>query len=387
MAATQPRTTAAAAAAMRQRSGGACMADADTHTPETGTPESPGPADGRFFGVRQRLPDVISQAAALGALIVIVIVLSILSPHFLSYTNLSEVVVEAAVTAIIAVGMTLVIVTAGIDLSVGSVAALSGVLGAMLMVDAHIPWPLATLIAVAIGGCAGLLNGALVSWVKLAPFIATLGMMGVARGFTFVSTGAVAVYGLPPEFNELGQGFAGPVPVPALCLVGVIIIFSLIFNRTKLGRYAYAIGSNQEASRLMGIPVNRYLVLVYVLQGVLAGFGGMIATSRVSSGQPNFGTGLELDAIAAAVIGGASLFGGQGTVSGAIIGSFLIQLIRNGSVLLDVNIYLQDVIIGIVVWIAVAWDYFRRRQITERRRGAVHRPSRRLGPIGFWRQQ
>ncbi len=355
------------------------MAEADDRTLETGTPDSPGPAGGGpLFGMRQRLTDVISQAAALGALIVIVIVLSILSPHFLTYTNLSEVVVEAAVTAIIAVGMTLVIVTAGIDLSVGSVAALSGVLGAMLMVGAQIPWPLATLIAVAIGGCAGLLNGALVSWVKLAPFIATLGMMGVARGFTFVSTGAVAVYGLPPGFNVLGQGYVGPIPVPAVCLVGVIIIFSLIFNHTKLGRYSYAIGSNQEASRLMGIPVNRYLVLVYVLQGVLAGFGGMIATSRVSSGQPNFGTGLELDAIAAAVIGGASLFGGQGTVSGAIIGSFLIQLIRNGSVLLNVNIYLQDVIIGIVVWVAVAWDYFRRRRITERKRDVVRKPTLRL---------
>lgn len=327
------------------------------------------PASGWWFVLRQRLSDVISQAAALGALIVIFIVLSILSPHFLTYVNLSQVVVEAAVTAIIAVGMTLVIVTAGIDLSVGSIAALCGVLGAMLMVRAHLPWQLATVVAVLIGGGAGLLNGALVSWMKLAPFIATLGMMGVARGFTFVSTGAVAVYGLPKGFNVLGQGYAGPIPVPAICLVGVIVVFSIIFNRTKLGRYSYAIGSNAEASRLMGIPVSRYLVMVYVLQGVLAGFGGMIATSRVSSGQPNFGVGLELDAIAAAVIGGASLFGGQGTVSGAIIGSFLIQLIRNGSVLLNVNIYLQEVIIGIVVWIAVAWDYFRRRRITERRHG------------------
>ncbi|WP_137813378.1 ABC transporter permease [Gandjariella thermophila] len=319
--------------------------------------------------LRQRLGDLVSQAAALAALIVIAVVLSILSPRFLSYLNLSEVVVEGAVTAIIAVGATLVIVTAGVDLSVGSVAALSGVLGAMLMVDAHLPWPLATVAGVLLGGVAGLVNGALVSWVRLAPFIATLGMMGVARGLTFMSTGAVAVYGLPPGFNALGQGYLGPIPVPAICLVGVIVVFAFIFTRTKLGRYAYAIGSNKDSARLMGIPVGRYLVLVYVLQGLLAGFGGMIATARVSSGQPNFGTGLELEAIAAAVIGGASLFGGQGTVSGAIIGAFLIQVIRDGSVLLDVNIYLQDVIIGIVVWIAVAWDYFRRRRITERTRG------------------
>jgi ribose transport system permease protein len=337
------------------------------------------PREGRRLpggpALRQRLGDLVSQATALGALIVIAVVLSILSPRFLSYLNLSEVVVEGAVTAIIAVGMTLVIVTAGIDLSVGSVAALSGVVGAMLMVDAQVPWQLATIAGALVGALAGLVNGSLVSWVRLAPFIATLGMMGVARGLTFVSTGAVAVYDLPPGFNELGQGYVGPIPVPAICLVGVIVVFAFLFNRTKLGRYAYAIGSNKDSARLVGIPVGRYLVLVYVLAGLLAGFGGMIATSRVSSGQPNFGTGLELDAIAAAVIGGASLFGGQGTVSGAIIGAFLIQVIRDGSVLLNINIYLQEVIIGIVVWIAVAWDYYRRRRLTERTRRVQRSPQ------------
>ena len=318
--------------------------------------------------VRQRLREWVSQVAALLAVIVVCVIMTILSPNFLTYRNLSEVAVQGAVTAIIAVGMTLVIITAGIDLSVGSLAALSGVLGALLMVNGHVSWPLATVLGVLIGGALGLVNGALVGWARLAPFIATLGMMGVARGLTFISTGSVAVYGLPNGFTVLGQGNVGPIPVPALCLIGVILIFSFIFNRTKLGRYAYAIGSNEDASRLVGIPVRRYLVLVYVAQGLLAGFGGMIATSRVSSGQPNFGIGLELDAIAAAVIGGASLFGGLGRVSGAIIGAYLIQLIRDGSVLLNVNIYVQDVIIGIVVWLAVAWDQFRRRRITERGR-------------------
>lgn len=318
--------------------------------------------------LRDRLRDWISQLAALAAVILVGIIMTILSPYFLTYRNLSAVAVQGSVTAIIAVGMTLVIVTAGIDLSVGSAAALTGVLGALLMVDAQLSWPVASLCALVIGGGIGLVNGALVGWARLAPFIATLGMMGVARGLTFISTGAVAVYGLPDGFAVLGQGNLGPVPVPAVCLIAVIIVFSFIFNRTKLGRYAYAIGSNENASRLVGIPVRRYLVMVYVAQGVLAGFGGTIATSRVASGQPNFGIGLELDAIAAAVIGGASLFGGQGRVSGAIIGAFLIQLIRNGSVLLDINIYVQDVIIGVVVWLAVAWDQFRRKKITDRGR-------------------
>jgi ribose transport system permease protein len=315
---------------------------------------------------RRRLGEVVSQATALGALVVVGVVLTILSPHFLTYVNLSEVAVDAAVTAIVAVGETLVILTAGIDLSVGSVAALAGVVGAQLMVDQNLPWPVATVGGVLVGTLAGLVNGGLVSWVRLPPFIATLGMMGVARGVTFLTAGAVAVYGLPAGFSVLGQGYAGPIPVPAICLAVVVVIFGVIFAWTKLGRYARAIGSNQEAARLTGVRVGSYLVLVYVLAGVLAGFAGMIAASRVQSGQPNFGIGLELDAIAAAVIGGASLFGGQGTVAGAIIGAFLIEEIRNGSVLLNINTYAQDVIIGVVVWVAVAWDIWRRRHITER---------------------
>jgi ribose transport system permease protein len=320
---------------------------------------------------RRRLAEIVSQATALGALVAIGIALTILTPHFLTYVNLSQVVVDAAVTAIIAVGMTLVIVTAGIDLSVGSVAALAGVVGAQLMVDFKWPWVVATLGGVVVGALAGVVNGGLVSRVKLPPFIATLGMMGVARGVTFLTTGAVAVYGLPTGFQVLGQGYVGRIPVPAICLAGVIVIFGVIFTWTKLGRHARAIGSNQEAARLTGVPVGSYLVLVYVLCGALAGFAGMIAAARVDSGQPNFGLGLELDAIAAAVIGGASLFGGQGTVAGAIIGAFLIEEIRNGSVLLNINSYAQDVIIGVVVWVAVAWDFWRRRHLTERARVPV----------------
>ncbi len=320
---------------------------------------------------RRRLGEVVSQATALGALIVIGAVLTVLSPHFLTYVNLSELVVDAAVTAIVAVGETLVILTAGIDLSVGSVAALAGVVGAQFMVDLKLPWPVAVLGGVLLGALAGFVNGGLVSWVKLPPFIATLGMMGVARGVTFLVTGAVAVYGVPAGFAVLGLGYAGPIPVPAICLIVVIVIFGVVFMWTKLGRHARAIGSNQEASRLTGVPVGSSLVLVYVLAGVLAGFAGMIAASRVESGQPNFGIGLELDAIAAAVIGGASLFGGQGTVAGAIIGTFLIEEIRDGSVLLNINTYAQDVIIGVVVWVAVAWDYWRRRHITGRARAPV----------------
>src|SRR5260221_10651123 len=242
---------------------------------------------------RRRLAEVVSQATALGALVVIGIVLTIMSPHFLTYVNLSEVVVDAAVTAILAVGQTLVILTAGIDLSVGAVAALAGVVGAQLMVDQKLPWPVATVGGVLVGVLAGVVNGGLVSRVKLPPFIATLGMMGVARGVTFLTAGAVAVYGLPTGFTVLGQGYAGSIPAPAISLAVVIVIFGVIFTWTKLGRHARAIGSNQEAARLAGVRVGSYLVLVAVPAGVPAPGPGGVGGTRGPAGPPHLAQGPE----------------------------------------------------------------------------------------------
>jgi ribose transport system permease protein len=313
--------------------------------------------------LRERLSDVVSQLAAAGALIVVFIFLSIASPVFLSTDNLFNIGAQTAVVAVIAIGMTLVIITAGIDLSVGSVAALSGVMGVMMMVDLGLPVPLAILGGTLVGALAGLVNGLLISVAGLAPFIATLGMLTVARGLVYIVTNAQAVFGAPDSFRLLGQGVIGPIPIPIIVILVVAVAGYIVLSRTRLGRYAYAMGSNLEAARLSGIPIRRYLTSVYVISGALAGFGGMIAASRVNSGQPNFGIGLELDVIAAAVIGGASLFGGQGTVLGTLIGAFLIALIRNGAVLLDVSTFYQQVIIGIVIWLAVFWDQYRRRRL------------------------
>jgi ribose transport system permease protein len=312
---------------------------------------------------REYLSDAVSQLAAGGALLVVFIYLSIASDRFLTSDNLFNVGQQTAVTAIIAIGMTLVIITAGIDLSVGAVAALSGVVGVKLMVELGLPPNVAIAVGVIVGALAGLVNGLLVTITQLAPFIATLGMMSVARGLTLIVTGAAAVFGAPDNFRLLGQGEIGPVPIPVIALVVVAILGHLVLTRTRLGRYSYAIGSNPEAARLSGIPVKRYLTAVYVIAGGLAGFGGMMAASRVNSGQPNFGIGLELDVIAAAVIGGASLFGGRGTVVGTLIGGFLIALIRNGSVLLNVNTFYQSVIIGVIIWLAVIFDQYRRRRL------------------------
>lgn len=314
--------------------------------------------------LREHLSDIVSQLAAAGALIVVFVFLSIASPNFLTADNLFNVGTQTAVTAVIAIGMTLVIITAGIDLSVGSVAALSGVLGVMMMVDLGLPVPLAILGGTLVGALCGLVNGLLISVTGLNPFIATLGMLSVARGLVYIVSDAQAVFGTPDSFRLLGQGvLAGGIPIPVVVILVVAVAGYVVLSRTKLGRYAYAIGSNMEAARLSGIPIRRYLTAVYVISGALAGFGGMIASSRVASGQPNFGMGLELDVIAAAVIGGASLFGGQGTVIGTLIGAFLIALIRNGAVLLDVNIFYQQVIIGVVIWLAVMWDQYRRRRL------------------------
>jgi ribose transport system permease protein len=188
-------------------------------------------------------------------------------------------------------------------------------------------------------------------------------MLGVARGLTFIVGGENAVYGLPASFRLFGEGQIGPIPMPILYVIVIAVAIYLILSRTRLGRYAYAIGSNEQAARISGIPINRYKLAVYVISGALAGFGGMIAASLVHSGQPNYGVGLELNAIAACVIGGASLFGGVGTIGGTLIGALLMAVITNGAVLLNITQYYQQVIIGVIIWVAVWWDQVRRRRL------------------------
>ena len=327
-------------------------------------PKSPSTtAGGPLGGLRDRLSGAISQVAAAGALIVVFVVLSIVAPSFLSGDNLFNLGSQTSVNAVMAVGVTLVIITGGIDLSVGSVAALSGVIGVMLMADFGFnPW-LGVLGGLAVGAAAGLVNGLLVSVVGLPPFIATLGMLSVGRGLVLIVTGAVAVFGAPDSFRLLGQGVIGALPIPVMLIVVVALLGHLVLTRTRLGRYAYVMGSNLEAARLSGVPVKRYTTSVYVLSGALAGLGGMIAASRINSGQPNFGEGLELDVIAAVVIGGASLFGGRGTVLGSLIGAFLVAVIRNGAVQLNIGTFYQNVLIGVIIWLAVWWDYYQRRKL------------------------
>jgi ribose transport system permease protein len=309
-----------------------------------------------------RISGAVSQVAAAGALIVVFVVLSLVAPSFLTGDNLFNLGSQTSVNAVMAVGVTLVIITGGIDLSVGSVSALSGVSAVMLMAHLGVGSALGILGGIAIGALAGVVNGLLVSVAGLPPFIATLGMLSVGRGLVLIVTGAVAQFGAPASFRLLGQGVINGFPIPVLLIIVAVVAGHLVLTRTRLGRYAYVMGSNPEAARLSGVPVKRHTTFVYVLSGALAGMGGTIAASRIDSGQPNFGQGLELDVIAAVVIGGASLFGGRGTVWGSLIGAFLVALIRNGAVLLNIGTFYQDVLIGVIIWIAVWWDRYQRRK-------------------------
>ena len=295
------------------------------------------------------------------SLIALFVILSIASPYFLTATNLSSVVRQTAVINIMALGMTLVIVSGGIDLSVGSILAFAGVMGTLTMVSNG-----SVLLGIASGVFFGLLwglaNGIMITSLQIPPFIVTLGTLGIVRGLTLVVTNGLPVVGLPKEHSYLGDGTVGPVPFVLVVLIVCAVIMHVVLHSTKLGRYTYAIGSNEEAAIYAGIPVARYKIAIYAIAGMLTGLAAMIETSRLMTGQPTAGVSYELQVIAAVVIGGGSLTGGEGTVIGTLIGAFIMGLLSNGSDLLGVNPYWQQAIIGSIIIMAVALDAARKRR-------------------------
>jgi ribose transport system permease protein len=312
--------------------------------------------------VRGHATAALSQVATAGAVLLLGVVLAFTAPNFLTRENLFNIGVQTSITAVLAIGLTFVIITAGIDLSVAASAGLAGVIGAKLIAGAGAPALIGVLGGVGVGGLVGLANGVLVAWLGLPPFIATLGMMSAVQGIVLVVSNALPIV-LPNSFGWLGSGTAAGLPVPALFVLGIAVVAHLVLTRSKPGRYFTALGSNPEAARLAGISSRRYLPAVYVICGLCAGFGGMLSTSQTVSGQPNFDPNLALNAIAAAVIGGASLFGGEGTIFGSLLGALLIGVVDNGAVLLNVNPYWQDVILGVLIWLAVLFDQARRRRL------------------------
>lgn len=283
------------------------------------------------------------------------LVLSIMSPVFLTTANLTNVLLQAAINATIAVGMTFVIITGGIDLSVGSILALSGVLlGGALRSGLNL---FTSLIAcLLIGALLGLINGFLITKGKLPPFIATLGMMSMARGLALVYTNGKSITGFSDGFRFIGRGSILGIYTPIVIMVVLYIIAYIILKYTRLGRYTYAIGGNSEGALLSGINVNKVLTILYVICGTTAAIGSIMLTARLNSAQPVAGLGYELDAIAAAVIGGTSLTGGEGSIVGTLIGALIISVLRNGLNLLNVSSYIQQVVIGLVIIIAVLAD-------------------------------
>ena len=294
----------------------------------------------------------------LAALVVLCIALSLASPYFATKNNLINIVLQAAINATLACGMTFVILTGGIDLSVGSIVAFSGILlGVML--KAEIPLAVALLGCVLIGGICGLVNGLLVTRINLPPFISTLGMMYIARGGALYIADGRAIFGFSGKLNYIGSGTILGIPVMILIMALTFLIGLFVLKFTRAGRYIYAIGGNVEATRLSGINTNRYTTLVYVICGLTAGLAAVLLTSRLDSAQPVAGEGYELDAIAATVIGGTSLSGGEGKLSGTIIGALIIAVLNNGLNLLNVSSYIQQIVIGLVIILAVTFDRIR----------------------------
>ncbi|SKA75371.1 monosaccharide ABC transporter membrane protein, CUT2 family [Caloramator quimbayensis] len=311
---------------------------------------------------KKSVKSYISKFGSLLGLLLLCIALTFASSHFLTLKNIMNIARQSAINSLISVGMLLTILTAGIDLSVGSVLALSTCIMGVAVVKWGINPILAMLMCIAIGAFLGFLNGVMLTKLKLPhPFISTLGMKNIARGLALIVTAASPISGFPKAIQYIGAGFIGPVPVSFILVIIVFVLFSIFLNRTAQGRYIYAVGGNLEASKLSGINVEKTLILVYTLCGLMASVGGLVLTGRVNAAFPLAGLDYDLDAIAACIIGGASFMGGSGTVWGTLIGAMIMAVLRNGLNLLGVSADLQTVAIGAVIIAAVYVDVLRRQ--------------------------
>ncbi len=306
----------------------------------------------------ERPPELRARLQRFGlpiAFVVLLVALALLSPAFLTPENALNVARQVSVNAIIAAGMTFVILTAGIDLSVGSVLGLAGVLIAgVLKGGGALGFALAA--GLAVGAGFGVLNGLAVAYGRVAPFIVTLATLTIARGITLVYTQGQPISNLGAGFDWLGQGDVAGIPVPVIVMALVFAASYVVLNQMVVGRYVYAIGGNAEAARLSGVNVRRHIILVYAIGGVCSAIAAIILTARLDSAQPTAGLGYELDAIAAVVLGGTTLMGGEGGIGGTLLGAFLIGVLNNGLNLLDVSSFYQQIVKGVVILLAVLLD-------------------------------
>lgn len=324
--------------------------------------------------------DLFGFLAAYAPLIFLLLLMGIfalLEPRFLMPLNLFNVMRQVSIFGLLAIGMTFVILTRGIDLSVGSLLALTGLVAAAVAkggLDARFAigaeaeaagygWPLALLAALAVGGAAGLIQGFAITRLKVPPFVVTLGGMSAFRGAALLFAGGGPISGFEAGYRWWGQGYIGPIPVPVVIFVSAAVIAAVVLRFTAFGRYVYAVGGNPEAARLTGVPVDRITLSVYVIVGLMAGLGGFVLSARLNSAEAVAGMTYELTVIAAVVIGGTSLFGGVGTIFGTVVGTLLIGVLLNGLVLNNVSSYVQQITIGVIIVLAVAFDtYAKSRQ-------------------------
>ena len=298
----------------------------------------------RFFLLTSRVAGMAVLCALLAAL----------SPHFLTWQNLINVLRQGALQFLLSAGLTLCILTAGIDLSVGAVLGLSACLGAALIAGGHLWWGM--LAALAVGTACGLVNGVMVAYVRLPAFIATYGMLWIAHGLAYVFMKGEVIHGFPRAFRFIGAGYVGPIPAPILVMLLVLAALHGMLHYTPLGRAIYAIGGNPRAARLSGMPVQRRLVVVYALSGLLAAFAGLVVIARVNAADAGTGEDLLLASLAAVCVGGTSLFGGYGGVAGTAIGSVILALVVNGMNLLSVKTFWQAFVMGAIVILSVLAD-------------------------------
>ena len=312
----------------------------------------------------RRMMKLKGQAGIGIALLAEIILFSQLSPYFFTAENILNISLQTSITAIIAVGMTFVILTGGIDLSVGAVVAITGVITTSLM-KLGLPLPVTFAAAVAgglaVGAFSGGFAGFFITRFRITPFIVTMALMTIWRGASYMYTNGRPIWELPEEFGWLGSGRVLEVPFPTIIMLSMFALAYVVLNHTRFGRHVYAVGGNSEAARLAGISTNGVLVRVYVISGVLSALAGILLASRMNSGQPNAGLMYELDVIAAVVVGGTSLFGGRGSIIGTFIGAMLIGILRNGLNLMNVNSYVQQVVVGFVILLAVMMDQIKKR--------------------------
>ncbi len=317
---------------------------------------------------KSRRADAIQRLLAFGALLILILVFSFSSPYFFTFSNVVGILIATAVNGLLAIGVTFIIISGGIDLSVGTVMTLCSVTCAVIIKNWGLPIPVGVIGGILTGGLAGFVNGIMISKLKLPPFISTLGMLNIARGLSLVITDLSPIYfPLETGFSNITMGSVLGTVIPGFAIPnGVLIMFScaviasLILTKTVIGRYCYALGSNEEAARLSGVNVVFWKTAIYALSGLFVGIAGVVIAARLNSAQPALGQGYELDAIAAAVIGGISMSGGEGSVVGTIIGAFIISTLTNGLRIMSVPQEWQIVVTGLIIISAVYLDILRR---------------------------